>query len=117
MDPIGLSLDNYDVVGKWRIRENMAPLDPRGTFYDGTEISTPGQLVDVLLKRPIPLARNFTNNLLSYALGRPTEYYDQPTVRAITRAAEADGYKLSSIIMGVVKSDPFLMRQVQATAN
>jgi hypothetical protein len=117
IDPIGLALDNFDVAGRWRVRENMAPLDTRGEFYDGTVISKPTELIDVLLKRPIPLVRNFTNNLLSYALGRPTEYYDQPTVRAIASAAETDGYKLSSIIMGVVKSDPFLMRQVQATAN
>jgi hypothetical protein len=117
IDPIGLALDNFDVSGRWRIRENMAPLDTRGVFYDGTPISRPTELVDVLLKRPIPLVRNFTNNLLAYALGRPVEYYDQPTIRAITRAAEADGYKMSSIIMGVVKSDPFLMRQSQVTAN
>ena len=117
MDPIGLALDNYDVVGKWRIRENMAPLDTRGTFYDGTEISTPAQLTDVLLKRPIPLVRNFTQQLMTYAIGRPVEYYDAPTIRAITKAAEADGYKISTLIMGVVKSDPFQMRQSQTTAN
>jgi hypothetical protein len=74
IDPIGLALDNFDATGRWRIRENMAPLDTRGMFYDGTEISTPGQLSDVLLKRPIPLVRNFTNRLLAYAIGRPTEY-------------------------------------------
>jgi hypothetical protein len=117
IDPIGLALDNYDATGKWRIRENMAPLDTRGTFYDGTQISMPGQLVDVLLKRPIPLVRNFTGNLLAYAVGRPLEYFDQPTVRAIQRDAEANGYKMSSLILGVVKSDPFQMRQAQTTAN
>jgi hypothetical protein len=117
IDPIGLALDNYDATGKWRIRENMAPLDTRGTFYDGTEISQPGQLVNVLLKRPIPLVRNFTGNLLAYAVGRPLEYFDQPTVRAIQREAEENGYKMSSLILGVVKSDPFQMRQTQTTAN
>ena len=117
IDPIGLALDNFDAVGKWRIRENMAPLDTRGMFYDGTEISTPGQLSDVLLKRPVPLVRNFTNRLLSYAIGRPTEYYDQPSVRAITQAAEANGYKVNDLILGVVKSDLFQMRQAQTTAN
>ena len=117
IDPIGLALDNFDVDGTWRIRENGTPLDTRGVFYDGTPISKPGELVDVLLKRPIPLVRNFTGNLLAYALGRPVEYYDQPTIRAITRAAEADGYKMSSLIMGVVTSDPFKMRQAQTTAN
>jgi hypothetical protein len=117
MDPIGLALDNYDVVGRWRIRENMAPLDTRGVFYDGTEISTPSQLTAVLLKRPIPLVRNFTDHLLSYAVGRPTEYFDQPTVRAITSAAEPGGYTMSSLVLGVVKSDAFQMKQTQSTAN
>jgi hypothetical protein len=117
IDPIGLALDNFDAVGQWRIRENMAPLDTRGQFYDGTEISTPGQLSDVLLKRPVPLVRNFTNRLLSYAIGRPTEYYDQPAVRVITQAAEANGYKVNDLILGVVKSDLFQMRQAQTTAN
>jgi hypothetical protein len=117
IDPIGLSLDNFDAVGKWRIRENMQALDTRGQFYDGTPVATPTELSTVLLKRPIPLVRNFTNRLLSYAIGRPTEYYDQPTIRAITQAAEKDGYKISSLIMGVVMSDPFLMRQAQTTTS
>jgi hypothetical protein len=117
IDPIGLSLDNFDAVGKWRIRENMQALDTRGQFYDGTPVSTPTELSAVLLKRPVPLVRNFTNRLLSYAIGRPTEHYDQPTIRAITQAAEKDGYKISSLIMGVVMSDPFLMRQAQTTTS
>lgn len=117
IDPIGLALDNFDAVGKWRIRENMQPLDTRGTFYDGTAISTPAELVDVLLKRPVPLVRNFTSRLLSYAIGRPVEYFDQPSIRAIARAAEADGYKVSDFVLGVVKSDAFQMKQIQATAN
>jgi hypothetical protein len=117
IDPIGLALDNYDPTGRWRVRENMQPLDTRGDFYDGTPITTPSELVDVLLKRPIPLVRNFTENLLSYAIGRPAGYFDQPAIRAITRTAAANEYKMSSLIMGVVTSDPFLMRQVQATAN
>jgi hypothetical protein len=117
MDPIGLALDNFDAVGKWRIRENMAPLDTRGDFYDGTSISTPSELVDVLLKRPIPLVRNFTDNLLAYSLGRGLEYFDQPTVREIARAAEANDYKMASFIMGVINSAPFRMRQAATTAN
>jgi hypothetical protein len=117
MDPIGLALDNFDAVGQWRIRENMTPLDTRGVFYDGTPITRPAELVDVLLKRPIPLVRNFTANLLAYSLGRPVEYFDQPTIRAITQAAEPDGYRMSALIMGVIKSDAFQMRRAQSTAN
>ena len=92
MDPIGLALDNFDVTGKWRIREFGVPLDTQSTFYDGTEISTPAELTAVLLKRPVPLVREFTANLMAYALGRRVEYFDMPVVRAIVRDAEADNY-------------------------
>ncbi len=109
MDPIGLALDNYDVTGRVRVRENGVALDTRGTFYDGTDVSTPAELVDLLMKRPIPLVRNFTAHLLAYAIGRRAEYFDQPGVRAIAREAEANDYRMSSFILGVVNSDPFRM--------
>lgn len=114
MDPIGLALDNFDVTGKWRIRENGAPLDTRSTFYDGTEISTPAELSNALLKRPIPLVREFTKNLMAYALARRVEYYDQPTIRAIVREAENNDYRMSSIIMGVIMSDAFRMKDASS---
>jgi hypothetical protein len=107
MDPIGLALDGYDVTGRVRNRENGVPLDTRGTYYDGTEIGTPRELTEALLKRPIPLVRNFTANLLAYAIGRRAEYFDQPVVRAVARKAEANDYRMSSFILGVVESDPF----------
>jgi hypothetical protein len=110
MDPIGLALDNFDVTGKWRIRENGVPLDTRSTFYDGTEISTPSDLSQALLERPIPLVREFTENLMAYALGRRVEYYDQPTIRAIVRDAGKNDYRMSSLIMGVIMSDAFRMK-------
>ena len=78
---------------------------------------TPAELTQAILKRPIPLVRNFTVNLLSYAIGRPVEYYDQPAVRRIARDAEANGYRLSSFIMGVVTSEPFQMRRSQTAAD
>jgi hypothetical protein len=117
IDPIGLALDNFDVVGRWRIRENGEPLDTKGVFYDGTTIGSPSELAQVLLKRPIPLVRNFTEEMLAYAIGRSIEHYDQPTIRAVVRAAEPADYRMSSLIMGIVKSDPFQMRQVQSTAE
>jgi len=110
MDPMGLALDNFDVTGKWRIRENGMALDTRGVLYDGTPVATPSDLVEALLKRPIPFVRGFAANLMAYALGRRVEYYDQPTVRAISREAEANDYRMSSFIMGVVKSDQFQMK-------
>ena len=114
MDPIGLALDSYDVTGRFRFRENGVPLDTRGTFYDGTDVSTPSELTEALLKRPIPLVRNFTANLLAYAMGRRAEYYDQPAIRAIEAEAEANDYRMSSFILGVVRSDPFQLMAAQA---
>ena len=67
MDPIGLALDNFDVTGEWRTRENGMPLDTRGELYDGTPVSSPQDLTRALLARPIPLVRNFTTNLMAYA--------------------------------------------------
>jgi len=110
MDPIGLALDNFDVTGKWRIRENGVPLDTRSTFYDGTEIATPAELSNALLKRPVPMVHEFTANLMAYALGRRVEYYDHPTVRAIVARAEKNYWRMSSLILGVIESDAFRMK-------
>ncbi len=85
MDPIGLALDNFDVTAKWRQRENGMPLDTAGDFYDGTKVTSLSELTAALAKRPTPLVRNFTENLMAYGLGRRVEYYDQPTIRAITQ--------------------------------
>ena len=85
----------------------------QGDFYDGTPVSTPSELVDVLLRRPIPLVRTFTENLLAYALGRRVEYYDQPMVREIAGTAEQEGYRMSSFILGVVNSHAFQSKQVE----
>ena len=117
MDPIGLALDNYDVTGRVRVREHGVALDTRGIFYDGTGVSTPAELVDILMKRPVPLVRNFTEHLLAYAIGRRAEYFDGPGIRAIAREAEADGYRMSSFILGVVNSDPFRMARPAAVAD
>jgi hypothetical protein len=117
MDPIGLALDNFNVTGQWRIRENDAPLDTRGEFYDGTTISTPAELQRVLLKRPAPLLRTFTQNLMAYALGRRIEYYDGPTVRRIVTDAEPGGYRLADFVTGIVKSDAFRYKRVPQAAD
>ena len=108
------ALDGFDVTGKVRMREFGSPLDTKGDFYDGTPVSTPTELINALLKRPTPLVRTFTENLMAYALGRRVEYFDQPTIRQIAKKAEADNYRMSSFILGVIKSDPFRMKQVAA---
>ena len=117
MDPIGLALDNFDVTGRWRVREDGVSLDTRGEFYDGTPVETPSDLTRALLARPVPLVRSFTENMLAYAMGRRVEFYDQPTVRAIARTAEDEGFRMSSFVLGVVKSDPFRMMKLPTTAE
>jgi len=117
MDPIGLALGNFDVTAQWRQRENGQPLDTRGDFYDGTPVSTPAELTRALMKRPVPLVRTFTENLFAYALGRRTEYFDQPAIRAIAKNAAAQNYKISAFILGVIKSDAFLMKQAEAVGT
>ena len=113
MDPLGLALDNFDVIGKWRIRENGMPLDTRGEMWDGTPVSTPQELRGALLKLEAPLARTFTENLMAYALGRRVEHYDMPTVRRIARAARDNDYRMSSFILGVVRSPAFTMQRAE----
>ncbi|MEX2609832.1 MAG: DUF1592 domain-containing protein, partial [Gemmatimonadota bacterium] len=112
MDPIGLALDNFDVTGRWRTKENGAALDTRGELYDGTPVSTPAELQAALLERPIPLLRNFTLNLMAYGLGRRVEYFDQPTVRAVTAQAARQDYRFSAFVLGIVESDAFRMKRL-----
>jgi hypothetical protein len=97
MDPIGLALDNFDVTGKWRIRENGAPLDTRGSSTTGLPLAAPADLRAALLKRPEPLVRTFTENLMAYALGRRVEVYDKPTVRP--HRAPGGGGRLSPLVV------------------
>jgi hypothetical protein len=80
-------------------------------------VSTPAELLNALMKRPVPLVRTFTENLLAYALGRRVEYFDQPAIRAIAKAAEANEYRMSSFIVGVVKSDAFQMKKAEPIAT
>lgn len=115
IDPIGMALDNFDVTGQWRTRENGVPLDTQGEFYDGSEISTPASLADVLMRRPIPFVRHFTQNLMTYALGRRVDYSDQPAVRAIAQSAADNDYRLSSFVLGVVTSDQFRLKRAATT--
>jgi hypothetical protein len=114
MDPIGLALDNFDVMGQWRTQENGSPVDTRGQLYDGTPVSNLADLQKALMKRPAPLIRTFTQNLLVYAIGRRAEYYDGPTIRAIAADAESKGNHMQDFILGVVKSDAFRMKSAPA---
>jgi hypothetical protein len=117
IDPIGLALENFDVTGTWRIREGGTFVDASGELYDGTPLDGPGSLREALMRRPIPLVRNFTQNLFAYGLGRRIGPSDMPTVRKIAREAEAQDYNMSAFIFGVVKSDAFRMQTASTAAT
>jgi hypothetical protein len=113
IDPIGLALENFDVTGMWRTRDGLSPVDPTGQLYDGTVLNGPAALRAALLKRRETVLRNFTENLMAYALGRRVEYFDMPTIRHIVRDAEANQDRFSSYVLGVVKSPAFRMSRLE----
>jgi len=117
MDPIGFSLENFDAVGAWRTTEFNQPVDPSGVLVDGTKLNGVKELRQALVKYSPQFVRVSVEKMLIYALGRGTEYYDMPLVRQIVHGAEKDGYKFSSLILGVVKSDPFQMNQKLQSEN
>jgi hypothetical protein len=117
MDPIGLAMENFDVIGRWRTIDNGTPIDTAGNLVDGTSIDGPVALRAALLKYDEQIVRNVAEKLMIYAVGRGTEYYDQPVIRQIVRDAAPSGYRFSSLVMGVVTSDAFSMRATESMVD
>jgi len=113
MDPVGLSLERFDAIGRWRSEEGGEPIDPTGSLPDGTEFHGVDGLEKALLDRPELFVGTIAEKLLTYGLGRGVEYYDAPAVRAILREASANDSRISSIILGVVNSKPFQMKRAR----
>jgi hypothetical protein len=111
MDPLGLALENFDAVGKWRTLEANAPIDASGVLVDGTSFSGPAELRRALLDRRDQIVRTIAEKLLTYAIGRGLEPYDAPVVRRIARAAAPDGYRWSALVREIVASTPFRLRR------
>lgn len=111
MDPLGFALENFDGLGHWRSADGGNRIDPSGVLPDGAKFQGPAGLRQVLLSKRDEFAETVTEKLLTYALGRPVEYYDQPAVRAILHEAAANDYRWSSLVMGIVRSTPFQMRK------
>jgi hypothetical protein len=116
MDPIGFSLENFDAIGRWRTLEDGQPIDVTGGLPDGSKFAGVAGLEAGLLKRPDIFVNTLTEKLMVFALGRGVEAYDAPAVRKIVRDAQADDYRFSSIILGIVKSTPFTMRKAEASS-
>ena len=120
IDPIGFALENFDVIGAWREFDEVGnPVDPSGNYPGGVEFAGFADLRDWMLERGDRFAHNVTEKLMTYALGRRVEYYDQPVIRQIVREAASENYSWSSILLGVVKSAPFKMSRapVQLAEN
>ena len=110
MDPLGLSLENFDAIGQWRTTDAGQAIDASGVLLDGTKVNGPRELRQALVAQKTQFVKTVTGKLLTYALGRGLEYYDAATVRAIDRSAAADDYRWSSVILGIVKSPAFQMK-------
>ena len=110
-DPVGFSLENYDAVGHWRTLDGGAEIDASGGLPDGQEFDGVTGIEEAILARPEIFAGVVAEKLMTYGLGRGAEYYDAPAVRQVVREAEADNFRLSTLILGITKSVPFQMRR------
>jgi hypothetical protein len=114
MDPMGLSLENFDAVGQWRSKDydTGTAIDASGKMADGTGVKGPDDLRTALMAHPQQFVQTLTRNLMAYALGRTLDYYDMPTVRKIVRDAAAQDDHFSAILLGIVASPAFQMKQM-----
>jgi len=116
MDPIGLSLENFDAIGAWRARDGASvtnlgtPIDAAGELLDGTKVNGAAALRKALTRQPDVFVGTLTEKLMTFALGRGTAYYDMPAVRSIVRDSARQNYRFSALILGIVNSTPFQYR-------
>jgi len=117
MDPLGFAFENFDAVGKWRVREANTRIDASGALADGTKFSTPAEFRKALLGQGEVFVGALTEKMMTYALGRAVTYSDMPAIRTIKREAASSDYRWSSIILGITKSVPFYMRTTAGQPN
>jgi len=115
IDPVGFALENFDAIGAWRERDGDSRVDARGTLVDGTNINGSDDLMKVLMARSDLFMINFTQKLMTYALGRALDYRDMPAVRSVVQQAGRENYRISTLIQAVVQSPAFRQRQVAAS--
>jgi hypothetical protein len=114
MDPIGFALENFDADAGWRAKQGGdggMPIDAKVKLFDGQEVDGPSELRTALMRYSPQFVRMFVEKLMTYALGRGLEYTDMPTVRAIAREGEKQDHRFSAIVLGVVRSAQFQMRE------
>ena len=114
MDPAGLSMENFDAIGRWRVRtESGGAVDASGALPDGSKFTGMSGLRSALLRRPELFVGTVTEKLMTYALGRGLESNDAPAVREVARLAKAGDYRFSALVLGIVGSNQFQMRMSQ----
>jgi hypothetical protein len=117
MDPIGLTLENFDATGRWRVNDGLTRINPAAELYDGQKLDGPASLRQALLKHTDAFRAGFSENLLSYALGRVVDYRDMPTARVIAREGARANNRLSAFILAVVNSAAFHMRTLPSQTD
>src|SRR5262249_32116273 len=110
MDPLGFALENFDLTGKWRTTDGKTAVDASGELVDGTKLKGAASLRDALNSRSASFVTEATEKLLTYAVGRAVHYYDMPAIRSVMRDAASKEYRFSSLVLGIVKSQPFQMK-------
>jgi hypothetical protein len=110
MDPIGFALENYDAAGAWRTKDGSFDVDSSGTLPDGRAITGAKGLKEILRQDAALFGRNFTEKVLTYALGRGLERSDRPLVEQINQTIAADNYRFATLVKEIVNSRPFRMR-------
>ena len=116
MDPIGFGLESYDAVGKWRTHEGNAQIDASGVLPDGKSFNGSQDLKQILKGESGKFIRNVTEKLLTYALGRGLERYDNATVKKISGRLATNNYRFSSLVLEIVNSLPFQKRRGDKTS-
>jgi hypothetical protein len=110
MDPIGFGFENYNAVGAWRDKDGKFDIDPSGVLPDGQSFKGPAELKTILKNKKDLFSRCLSEKMLTYALGRGLEYYDRPAVDRIVETLDKNNYRFSTLLLEVVKSEPFQMR-------
>jgi hypothetical protein len=116
LDPLGLSLENFDGVGRWREKDRQAEtrIDASGVLPDGSKVNGPIDLRNALLKNPDQFVQTLVTKLMIYATGRPMEWQDMPTIRGIVQSAAKDDYRFATLVTSIVNSAPFRLNQIPA---
>ncbi len=110
IDPIGFALENFDMIGAWRTKDGDSAVDPHGVLTNGIPLASPNDLRNAIMTNPEQFITTLTQKLMIYALGRPLQYHDMPSVRAIMRGAASADYRFATLVTGIVQSPQFTRR-------